>query len=67
MKSMYEILQDMKDKETVGDFLFPAMPRKIKGKVGYLMSDAVWIESESDGQTYYYITHPNHVCIVQKK
>ena len=64
---MYKALKEIKDTNSVGDFLFPSLPRKIKGKVGYLADDMVVIESENSGQVYQYLAHPNNVCIVQKK
>lgn len=64
---MYDALKEIKDKNRVGDFLFPALPAKIKGKVTYLAEDMVVVDSEVDGDTFQYITHPDNVCIVQKK
>jgi hypothetical protein len=62
---MYTELKEIKDKNIVGDFLFPANP--VTGKVIILTIDTVVIESQVDNQTYQYITHPDNVCIVQKK
>jgi hypothetical protein len=62
---MYEELKEIKDNNRVGDFLFPELP--VKGKVTILTIDTVVIESQTDGQTYQYITHPDNVVIVQRK
>ena len=64
---MFKALQDIKENDRVGDFLFPSLPSKIKGKISFLSEKMVVVDSEIDGQIYQYITHPNNVCIVQKK
>ena len=64
---MFEALQDIKENDRIGDFLFPSLPSKIKGKVSFLSEEMVVVDSEVDGEVYQYITHPNNVCIVQKK
>ena len=64
---MFNALQDIKENDRVGDFLFPSLPSKIKGKISFLSEKMVVVDSEIDGQIYQYITHPNNVCIVQKK
>ncbi len=64
---MYEALKDIKENDRVGDFLFPSLPSKIKGKVSFLSEEMVVVDSGVDGEVYQYITHPNNVCIVQKK
>jgi hypothetical protein len=64
---MFEALKDIKENDRVGDFLFPSLPSKIKGKVSFLSEEMVVVDSEVDGEVYQYITHPNNVCIVQKK
>ena len=64
---MFEALQDIKENDRIGDFLFPSLPSKIKGKVSFLSKEMVMVDSEVDGEVYQYITHPNNVCIVQKK
>ena len=64
---MFKNLQAMKDNDKIGDFLFPSLPKKIKGRVSFLSKEAVWIESKVGTQVYQYITHPNNVCIVQRK
>jgi hypothetical protein len=64
---MFEALQDIKENDRIGDFLFPSLPSKIKGKVSFLSKEMVVVDSEVDGEVYQYITHPNNVCIVQKK
>jgi hypothetical protein len=64
---MFEELKDIIENDRVGDFLFPSLPNKIKGKVSFLSEEMVVVESENDGELYQYITHPNNVCIVQKK
>jgi hypothetical protein len=65
--TMYEALKELKDNDRVGDFLFPGVPTKIKGKVMFLSREMVVIESETGGQMYQYITHPTNICIVQRK
>lgn len=64
---MFEALQDIKDNNRIGDFLFPSLPSKIKGKVSFLSKDMVVVDSDVGGEVYQYITHPNNVCIVQRK
>lgn len=64
---MFKALKEIKENDSVSDFLFPSLPRKIKGKVGFLSEEMVVIESQVDGDFYQYITHPNNVCIVQRK
>ena len=64
---MFETLKDIKENDRVGDFLFPSLPSKIKGKVSFLSEEMVVVDSEVDGEVYQYITHPNNVCIVQKR
>jgi hypothetical protein len=64
---MFEALQDIKENDRIGDFLFPSLPSKIKGKVSFLSEEMVVVDSEVDGEVFQYITHPNNVCIVQKK
>lgn len=64
---MFEALQDIKENDRIGDFLFPSLPSKIKGKISFLSKEMVVVDSEVDGEVYQYITHPNNVCIVQKK
>jgi len=64
---MFEALKDIKENDRVGDFLFPSLPSKIKGKISFLSKELSVIDSEVDGEVYQYITHPNNVCIVQKK
>lgn len=64
---MYKALKEIKENDRVGDFLFPSLPSKIKGKISYLSEDMAVIESENEGQMYQYIAHPNNICIVQKK
>jgi hypothetical protein len=65
--TMLEALQRMKDDQTVGDFLFPALPKPIKGRVGSLSADMVVVESQLGADTYQYVTHPSNVYLVQKK
>ena len=43
---MFQALKDIKENDRVGDFLFPSLPMKIKGKVGHLSKEMVMIESE---------------------
>ena len=64
---MFDTLQDIKINNRLGDFLFPSLPSKIKGKVSFLSKDMVVVDSEVGGEVYQYITHPNNVCIVQRK
>ena len=64
---MFETLKDIKENDRVGDFLFPSLPSKIKGKVSFLSEEIVVVDSQVDEEVYQYITHPNNVCIVQKK
>jgi len=64
---MFDTLQDIKNNNRTGDFLFPSLPKKIKGKVSFLSKDMVVIDSDVDSEVYQYITHPNNVCIVQRK
>lgn len=64
---MFAALNEIKENDRVGDFLFPSLPSKIKGKVSFLSVEMVVVDSEIDGEVYQYITHPNNVCIVQKK
>ncbi len=64
---MFKILKKMKEDGTIGDFLFPSLPSRIKGKVSHLLDDVVFIESRIDGEVCEFITHPNSVYIVQKK
>ncbi len=64
---MFKILQEMKQNDRTGDFLFPSLPEKVKGKVSFLSQDMVVVDSEVGGEVYQYITHPNNVCIVQLK
>ena len=64
---MFDALKDMKENDRVGDFLFPSLPSKIKGKISFLSEELAVVDSEVDGALYQYITHPNNVCIVQKK
>ena len=64
---MFDTLQDIKKNDRLGDFLFPSLPSKIKGKVSFLSKDMVVVDSEVGGEVYQYITHPNNVCIVQRK
>lgn len=64
---MFEALKNIKENDIVGDFLFPSLPSKIKGKVSFLSEEMVMVDSEVDGEVYQYITHPNNVCIAQKK
>lgn len=64
---MFEALKDIKEHRRLGDFLFPSLPSKIKGEVSFLSEEMVVVESEVDGELYQYITHPNNICIVQKK
>ena len=64
---MFTVLKEIKEAGRVGDFLFPSLPCKVKGKVGFLSAEMVVIESAVDGDLFQYITHPNNVCIVQKK
>ena len=64
---MFESLKDIKENDRIGDFLFPSLPSKIKGKISFLSEEMVVVESGDDGEIYQYITHPNNVCIVQKK
>ena len=62
---MFTTLKTLKDNNTSGDFLFPSLPRKVKGTVSYLTADMVVIDSEDSGTVFQYITHPNNICIVQ--
>lgn len=64
---MFKTLQDIQQNDRIGDFLFPSLPEKIKGKVGFLSADMVVVDSEIGGEVYQCITHPNNVCIVQIK
>jgi hypothetical protein len=64
---MYEQLKEVKDNDRVGDFLFPSLPNKVKGKIISLAEDMVVVESNIDGDNFQFITHPNNICIVQKK
>jgi len=64
---MFNALKEIKDNDRVGDFLFPSMPEKVKGKVSHLSQDMVVIDSELDGEVYQYVTHPNNIVVVQKK
>ena len=64
---MFKSLKEMKENDRIGDFLFPSLPSKIKGKISFLSKEMVVVESVLDGEPYQYITHPNNVCIVQKK
>jgi len=64
---MYKALKDIMDNDRIGDFLFPSLPSKIKGKVSFLSKEMVIVDSRVDGELYQYITHPNNVCIVQIK
>lgn len=64
---MLAALKEIKENDRVGDFLFPSLPSKIKGKVSFLSKEMVVVDSEIDGELYQYITHPNNICIVQKK
>lgn len=64
---MFETLKDMKENNRAGDFLFPSLPSKVRGNVSYLSEEMVVVDSEIAGEVYQYITHPNNVCIVQKK
>lgn len=64
---MFEALKEIKENDRVGDFLYPSLPSKIKGKVTFLSQDMVVVESSIDGELYQFITHPNNACIVQKK
>ena len=64
---MFDALKDMKENDRVGDFLFPSLPSKIKGKISFLLEKLAVVDSEVDGEVYQYITHPNNVCIVQIK
>jgi hypothetical protein len=64
---MYDQLKDIMDNNRIGDFLFPSLPAKIKGKISFLSREMVVVDAEEDGETYQYVTHPNNICIVQKK
>lgn len=64
---MFKALKDMKDNNRAGDFLFPSLPSKVRGNVSYLSEKMVVIDSEVAGDVYQYITHPDNICIVQKK
>lgn len=64
---MFTALKEMKENDRVGDFLFPSLPSKIKGKVTFLSQEMVVVDSKADGEVFQFVTHPNNVCIVQKK
>jgi len=64
---MIKALKEIKENDRDGDFLFPSLPNKIKGKVSFLSEEMVVVESTVDGELFQFITHPNNVCIVQKK
>ncbi len=64
---MYDALKDIQKNDRTGDFLFPSLPTKIKGKISFLSETMVVVDSDVGGDVYQYITHPNNVCIVQKK
>lgn len=64
---MFETLKEIKENDRVADFLFPSLPSTIKGKISFLSENMVMVDSDVDGQIYQYITHPNNICIVQKK
>ncbi|MHC4645487.1 MAG: hypothetical protein ACYTBJ_08290 [Planctomycetota bacterium] len=64
---MFETLKDIKKNKRAGDFLFPSLGGPIRGKVSYLSEEMVVVDSKIKGQVYQYITHPDNVCIVQKK
>ena len=64
---MYNSLKDLSKNHRECDFLFPALPNIIKGKVTHIKATRVVIESDIDGEIYQYITHPSSIYIVQKK
>lgn len=64
---MFEALKKLMDSNKQGDFLFPSVPNKVKGKVSKLNQDMAVIESVVNGETFEFITHPNNICVVQKK
>ena len=64
---MFEALKKLMDSNKQGDFLFPSLPKKIKGKVSKLSQDMAVIESVMNEETFEFITHPNNICVVQKK
>jgi hypothetical protein len=64
---MFDTLKKLQDDHKIADFLFPALPKAIKGQVIRLTQDRVIIESDSDGDNFQYICHPNAAIIVQKK
>lgn len=64
---MFAALTEIKENDRVGDFLFLSLPSKIRGKVSLLSEEMVVDDSEIQGELYQYITHPDNVCIVQKK
>lgn len=64
---MYNTLKKIMDGDSVSGFLFPGSPKPIKGKIAFLSLDMVVVYTHVDGKIYEFITHPNNICIVQKK
>lgn len=63
---MQTILEKLKDDGTEASFLYPGLPKPIKGRVVRLSNDVVVIEAKTGSSTYEYLCHPGNVCIVQK-
>jgi hypothetical protein len=64
---MYNALKKIIDSDGVSDYLFPSLPEPITGKIAFLSHEMVVVSTHVDGKTCEFITHPNNICIVQKK